>query len=158
MHEFTYVDTPAALEAACRAVEGAEWLALDTEFIREKTYFPRLCLIQVAVPGLIACIDPLKLPALDSLLDLLYQPARLKVLHASFQDLEIFHWLKGCPPMPVFDTQVAAGALGLGEQLSYAAVVEQILGIRLEKLHTRTDWSRRPLDQAQLRYAAEDVI
>jgi ribonuclease D len=133
-------------------------LALDTEFVREKTYFPNLCLVQVATESISACVDPLKISSLDPLLDLIYQPGRIKVLHAASQDFEILYWLRGVLPNPVFDTQIAAAALGLGEQCSYAALVERRLETTLPKTQTRTDWSIRPLSAAQLDYAADDVI
>ncbi len=152
-----YIDRPAALAECCARLRNATWLALDTEFIREKTYYPQLCLIQVATEEEIACIDPLALPELDPLLDLLYDPAITKVFHAAYQDLEIFFHLRGAVPAPVFDTQLAATVLGYGEQIGYAALVKAVLGVELDKSQTRTDWSRRPLDGAQLAYAADDV-
>ena len=145
-----YIDRPAALAECCARLRNATWLALDTEFIREKTYYPQLCLIQVATEEEIACIDPLALPELDPLLDLLYDPAITKVFHAAYQDLEIFFHLRGAVPAPVFDTQLAATVLGYGEQIGYAALVKAVLGVELDKSQTRTDWSRRPLDGAQL--------
>jgi ribonuclease D len=155
--EFDFIDTPAALEAFCASLKGAEWIALDTEFIREKTYYPRLCLVQVGVPGSIACIDPLAIEDLGPLLAVLYDRAVLKVLHACSQDLEIFACLKGKVPGPVFDTQLAAPLLGFPEQMGYGNFVKEMLGVSLDKGQARTDWSRRPLDHAQLYYAADDV-
>ena len=152
-----YLDRPAALAEFCARLQNATWLALDTEFIREKTYYPQLCLIQVATEDAIACIDPLALPELDPLFSLLYDPTITKVLHAAYQDLEIFFLLRGAVPAPVFDTQLAATVLGYGEQIGYAALVKTVLGVELDKSQTRTDWSRRPLDEAQLAYAADDV-
>ncbi|MCK7501230.1 MAG: HRDC domain-containing protein [Comamonadaceae bacterium] len=104
-----------------------------------------------------ACIDPLALPSLDPLLDILYDPAITKVLHAAHQDLEIFFHLRGAVPAPVFDTQLAAMVLGCGNQTGYAALVQQILGVELDKAHTRADWRRRPLALEWLAYAADDV-
>ena len=152
-----YIDRPATLREICARLQNAAWLALDTEFIREKTYYPQLCLIQVATEEEIACIDPLALAELDPLLALLYDPAITKVFHAAYQDLEIFFHLRGAVPAPVFDTQLAATVLGYGEQIGYAALVKALLGVELDKSQTRTDWSRRPLDEAQLAYAADDV-
>lgn len=152
-----YVDTPEALERLCRDLQPARVLALDTEFIREKTYSARLCLIQIASDDLIACVDPLALPDLAPLLEILHDPARLKVLHAARQDLEIFHDLDGRIPAPVFDTQIAATLLGFPDQAGYGTLVEGLLGVRLEKSHARTDWSRRPLEAEQIAYAADDV-
>ncbi len=152
-----YVDTPQALEQLCRDLQPATVLALDTEFIREKTYSARLCLIQIASDDLIACVDPLALPDLDPLLEILHDPGRLKVLHAARQDLEIFHDLDGRIPAPVFDTQIAATLLGFPDQAGYGSLVEGLLGVRLEKGHARTDWARRPLEAEQIAYAADDV-
>ena len=154
-----FVDTPAALSDLARDLANSEWLALDTEFIREKTYLPRLCLIQVSNGEVAACVDPLALgDALRPLLDVLYDGRILKVLHAARQDLEIFlhDWHR--IPLPLFDTQPAAALLGYGDQVGYAKLVQQVLGVDLPKDHSRTDWSRRPLDQGQLRYALDDVI
>ncbi len=155
--EFLYIDRPDDLSRFCGAIQGVPWLAFDTEFIREKSYYPRLCLIQIGVPGQLACIDPLALDDLTPLLDLLYDRAVVKVLHACSQDLEIFAHLRGAVPGPIFDTQLAAPLLGLPEQMGYAAFVKEMLGVSLEKAHARTDWTHRPLGDAQLRYAADDV-
>jgi len=152
-----YVDNPAALTSLCEQLQGSEWLALDTEFIREKTYYPQLCLLQVATEQVIACVDPLVLEDLTPLLALLYDPAVTKVLHAAGQDLEIFFHLYNAVPAPVFDTQLAAALLGEGEQIGYAALVKSLLGVELDKSQTRTDWSWRPLSPEQLAYAADDV-
>lgn len=157
MTEPRYVDTPAALAELCADLRGGDWLALDTEFIREKTYYPQLCLIQIANDAHIACIDPLALADLEPLWQLLYDPAVTKVLHAAQQDLEIFTLLRGTPPTPLFDTQIAATLLGQGEQVGYANLVQALLGVELDKSQVRTDWSRRPLSPAQLTYAADDV-
>jgi len=153
-----YVDTPEELKALCEQLKDSEWLALDTEFIREKTYYPRLCLIQVCNGEVAACIDPLQLSDLGPLLEILYDGAILKVLHAARQDLEIFLHDYQRLPMPVFDTQPAAALLGHGDQIGYANLVKQLLHVELPKDQTRTDWSRRPLDEQQMRYALDDVI
>ena len=153
-----YIDTPEQLEQFCGAIRNSRWLALDTEFIREKTYWPQLCLLQVCNGETAACVDPLTLENINPLIDILMDPAIVKVFHAGRQDLEIFnfHWQK--LPAPLFDTQLAATLLGLGEQLGYANLVQKLLGIELDKGHTRTDWAQRPLHQGQLRYALDDVI
>jgi ribonuclease D len=152
-----YIDTPEQLNALCEQLRRHDWLTLDTEFLREKTYRPRLCLLQVANPEVIACIDPLALEDLTSLLDVLYDPAITKVLHAAHQDLEIFFDLRGELPGPIFDTQIAATLLGHGDQIGYGNLVKAELGIELEKAHARADWCHRPLEAAQLDYAADDV-
>ncbi|MDR2876583.1 MAG: ribonuclease D [Chromatiales bacterium] len=156
MEQIHYVDTESELLALCRVFAEQPWIALDTEFVREETYFPRLCLLQLAVPGTVACVDPLVL-SLDPLLDVIYDRAITKVFHACHQDLETLFHLHGALPTPLFDTQIAAPLLGLPAQASYARLVEDVLGTHLEKAHTRTDWSRRPLSTEQLDYAADDA-
>jgi ribonuclease D len=153
-----YVDTPAALDSLCAQLADASWFALDTEFLREKTYYPKLCLLQIATPDVVACVDPLALDDLAPLLALLADRNITKVLHSARQDMEIFYHLTGSPPAPVFDTQIAAPLLGLADQIGYANLVKEMLGVTLDKLHTRADWSLRPLGEEQLRYAADDVI
>jgi len=155
--DFLYIDTPTALDGLCARLKGKPWLAVDTEFMREKSYYPELCLVQVADDETVACVDPLALPSLAPLLDLLLDERTVKVLHAARQDLEILFHLVGRVPSPVFDTQVAARFLGLPDQAGYGAVVQSLLGITLDKSHARTDWARRPLPPAALTYAADDV-
>jgi len=152
-----YIDTAEQLVALCEQLRRHDWFTLDTEFLREKTYRPRLCLLQVANPDVIACVDPLALEDLSPLLEVLYDPAITKVLHAASQDLEIFYDLRGTVPAPIFDTQIAATLLGHGDQIGYGNLVKAELGIELEKAHARADWCHRPLEAAQLAYAADDV-
>ncbi len=152
-----YIDNQTALEKLCNELKFAPHIALDTEFLREKTYSARLCLLQVATEKCIACIDPFKLESLDPFMDILFDRHIIKILHSARQDLEIFHDLGGKVPGPIFDTQIAATLLGLPDQCGYATLVKQLLNIELDKTQTRTDWSRRPLDTAQLDYAADDV-
>lgn len=152
-----FVDSRPALVELCARLRDRPWLALDTEFIRERTFYPRLCLVQVAHDEVVACVDALALDDLDPLLNVLYDPAVIKVLHSAHQDLEIFFYRRGEVPCPVFDTQIAAAVLGHGEYVGYATLVNDLLGVELDKSQTRTDWSRRPLAEAQLRYAADDV-
>ena len=153
-----YIDTPDALMELCVDLRGNPWLALDTEFLREKTYYPKLCLLQIATPELVACIDPLALEDLSPLLDVIYEDGITKVLHSARQDMEIFFHLRNALPSPVFDTQIAALLLGFPDQIGYGNLVKGTLGVELDKLHTRADWSRRPLSDEQIRYAAEDVF
>jgi ribonuclease D len=151
-----YVDEPAGLDALCRELGRAPWVALDTEFRRVDTYYAQLCLIQLATPALITSVDPLAVdPA--PLLDALARAGLLKVLHAARQDLEVLHDLGRRMPRPVFDTQIAAALCGYPDQVGYAGLVETLTGERLDKSQTRTDWTRRPLTPAQLAYAADDV-
>ena len=153
-----YIDTAEALSELCAELKGSEWLAIDTEFIREKTYYPKLCLVQVCNGEIAACIDPLQLADLQPLLDILFDAGTLKVLHAARQDLEIFLHDYRRIPMPVFDTQPAAALLGHGDQVGYANLVKQLMNVELPKDQSRTDWSQRPLDPQQLRYALDDVV
>lgn len=134
----------------------ARWLTVDTEFIRVDTYYPKLCLIQIGDGRHSVCIDTL---AFDfaPLLDRLYASDCVKVLHAASQDLEILVQLRGRCPTPLFDSQIAATLLGIGDQIGYGGLIEKRVGVVLDKSLSRTDWSRRPLREAELAYAAADV-
>lgn len=132
-------------------------LAMDTEFIRERTYYARLCVIQLAAGDQLLLVDALAFDDLETLAAQLGDPAREKLLHAARQDIEVLLPLTGRPPLPVFDTQIAAALLGFPSQVGYGELVRQLLGVDLHKGHARTDWSRRPLTPAQLAYAADDV-
>ncbi|MEO5703298.1 MAG: ribonuclease D [Gammaproteobacteria bacterium] len=155
MQEY-YVDTPSQLSDLCKRLRTSSWIALDTEFMREKTYYAQFCLLQIANEELVACVDPMALN-IDPLLDLIYDPAVVKVMHSARQDLEIFYDLRHALPYPLFDTQIAATVSGYGDQVGYGALVEGMFSVDLDKSHTRTDWGQRPLDPKQLRYAADDV-
>ncbi|MEQ7872629.1 ribonuclease D [Sphingomonas sp. ASV193] len=147
------------LAALVSRLAQADFVAVDTEFMRENTYWPELCLLQIASTEEAAAIDP-KAEGLDMgpLLALLVDNHDvLKVFHAGGQDLEIIHNLTGKVPVPLFDTQIAAMALGFGEQIGYSNLVESMLGHSLDKGARFTDWSRRPLDKRQLDYAIADV-
>ncbi len=152
-----YIATSAALDALCARLEHSDFFALDTEFIRERTYLPRLCLLQVAAPALLAIVDPIALPDLEPLWRLLQQHSIIKVLHSGRQDLEVLYEHCGIVMAPLFDTQLAATLLGHGDQLGYGALVEARCGVTLDKAYTRTDWAARPLEPGPLRYAADDV-
>jgi len=153
----TPITTTAELEAFCAKIKGQPFVAVDTEFMRETTYWPKLCLIQAATPAAEATIDPLADDIdLSSFLEILKDPSILKVFHAARQDVEIFNNL-GAMPKPLFDTQVAGMAAGFGEQIAYDALVRQILKIELDKSSRFTDWARRPLSDNQLTYALADV-
>jgi len=153
-----YIDTPDSLNAFCTQIRSADWIALDTEFLREKTYYPKLCLLQIATTEVVACIDPIALDDLSPILDVIFDESITKVVHSGRQDMEIFFNIHGRPPSPLFDTQIAALMLGFPDQIGYANLVNEMLGIELEKLHTRADWSLRPLSADQLKYAADDVV
>ena len=153
-----YIDTPDQLVKLCEQIKKETWLALDTEFLREKTYYPKFCLLQIATPEWVACVDPIALPKLDVLFEAIYNPAIVKVFHSCRQDLEIFFQWTGQLPSPIFDTQVAAPLLGFQDNPGYAMLVSSLLSVNLNKAHTRADWSKRPLTEAELEYAADDVI
>jgi len=153
----TPITTTDALIAFCERVKAAPFITVDTEFMRETTYWPKLCLIQAASPDDSAIIDPLAEGLdLEPFLDLMRDESLLKVFHASRQDVEIFVKL-GAMPKPLFDTQVAAMAAGFGDQVSYESLVRQLLRQEVDKGSRFTDWSRRPLSDAQLIYALGDV-
>jgi ribonuclease D len=157
MRDATLVTTPEQLDTAVFRLQGARRLAIDTEFMRERTYFPQLCLVQVASDADCYLVDPLAGLDLGPLLAALADRAKPKVLHAARQDLEVLLNVGGLVPGPVFDTQVAAAMLGMPPQVGYAELVARQLGHSIDKGQTRTDWSRRPLSDAQLAYAADDV-
>ena len=152
------ITTTAELAAFCDKIKGQPFVAVDTEFMRETTYWPKLCLIQAAgANGVEACIDPLAEELdLEPFLELMRDETILKVFHAARQDVEIFNNLKAMP-RPLFDTQVAGMAAGFGEQIAYDALVRQMLKIELDKSSRFTDWARRPLSDNQLTYALADV-
>ena len=153
----TPITDNARLREFCEAVRHSPFIAVDTEFMRETTYWPKLCLIQAASIDGAATIDPLVDDLdLEPFLALMRDPSIVKVFHACRQDVEIFNNL-GAIPTPLFDTQVAAMAAGFGEQIAYDALVRQMLRIDLDKSSRFTDWARRPLSDAQLDYALADV-
>ena len=159
MHIHPLIAKSDELKALVDRLSRQPFVAVDTEFMRENTYWPDLCLIQVASSEEAAAIDP-KAEGLDlkPLLDLFVENHDvLKVFHAGGQDLEIIHNLTGKMPLPLFDTQIAAMALGHGEQIGYSNLIESLLGHSLDKGARFTDWSRRPLDKRQIDYAIADV-
>ena len=150
------------LAAFCADAQGAAYVTVDTEFLRERTYYSKLCLIQLALPGKTddnaVLVDPLANGlSLDPLLDLFRDESVVKVFHAARQDLEIFYVDHGVIPTPLFDTQVAAMVCGFGEQAGYETLVKRIARQPLDKSSRFTDWSRRPLTDAQAKYALADV-
>ena len=132
-------------------------VGFDTEFVGERTYFPRLCLIQLGTETMSVAVDPLAVADLSPLDDLLFDPSVLKIVHAGWQDMKIIHQRTGRVPAPVFDTQIAAALLGLPAQAAYAAVVHEFLGAEVKKGHSYSDWAARPLSPSQLAYALDDV-
>lgn len=152
-----YVTDTAALAALVERMRSAPAVAIDTEFMRERTYYARLCLIQIGTDDEQAIVDPLAFEDLSPLCDLLTDPAVVKIVHAGSQDLEIFYRLCGKATAPVFDTQVAATLAGFPTQVGYGALVKELLGVTLDKGDTYTDWARRPLTRTQEEYALNDV-
>ncbi|GAP63769.1 ribonuclease D [Ardenticatena maritima] len=152
-----WVDTPEALAELDRHLEGATRLALDTEFVRDRQYRPRLEIIQLATDDLLAVLDYRALQSLGRLAECLLDDRVLKVMHAARQDLEILYDLLQRVPRPLADTQVAASIVGIGAQVGYANLVRQVLGIELKKAQTLTNWSHRPLSPHQIEYALDDV-
>jgi ribonuclease D len=132
-------------------------VAVDTEFLREKTYNARLCLIQLGIGDDQYCIDVLAISDLSSIKSLFTEPSVLKLFHAARQDMEVLYQTLGVLPTPIFDTQLAAAFCGSDMQIGYAALVQEITGTELPKTQSRTDWTRRPLSKEQLKYAGEDV-
>ena len=159
MHVLPLITDSATLANLCARLAQADFITVDTEFMRESTFWPELCLIQVADTNEAAAIDPMA-PGIDlkPLLDLLVDNEDvLKVFHAGGQDIEIVYNLTGKTPHPLFDTQVAAMALGQGEQIGYSNLVDSWLGISIDKGARFTDWGRRPLEPRQIEYAIGDV-
>ena len=152
------ITTTEALEQFCKAAESETFLTVDTEFMRERTYFPKLCLVQVGTSNDAVAIDPL-VEGIDltPLFELLKREEIVKVFHAARQDLEIFHQLMGGMPANVYDTQIAAMVCGYGESAGYERLVNDMLDEKLDKASRFTDWAKRPLSERQIRYALDDV-
>ncbi len=155
--DIVYIDTNEALALSCDTIRLSKVICIDTEFHRETTYYPELALIQISDGENTCCIDPFGITDFTPFLALLNNPNVTKVLHASQQDLEIFNQLFNTLPSPMFDTQIAAGLLGYGDQIGYAALIKKELDIDIDKSLSRTDWMQRPLSREQLLYAASDV-
>ncbi|MBD8553021.1 ribonuclease D [Rhizobium sp. CFBP 8762] len=152
------IQTTAALEAACLALAKSDYLTIDTEFLRETTFWPELCLIQMAGPDMAVIVDPLaKGLDLTPFFELMANTSVTKVFHAARQDIEIIFHLGNLIPHPIFDTQVAAMVCGFGDSVSYDQLVSRIKNIQIDKSSRFTDWSRRPLSEKQLDYALADV-
>ena len=155
----TLLSTTAEVAALCTELAREPYVAVDTEFMRDRTYWPKLCLVQLAGAKRHAAIDPLATDIdLAPLFALMADPQVLKVFHAARQDIEVFHRLTGEVPTPLFDTQLAAMVCGYGEEVGYETLVSQIAKGRVDKSSRFTDWSRRPLSAQQLAYALGDVI
>lgn len=146
------------LEEFVRGAISSQVLAIDTEFLREKTYYPKLCLLQMQTDDRTVLVDPFAVRDLTVLKPLFAAPGLLKLFHAGLQDIEILYHAVGIMPRPVFDTQIAAALLGHTQQIGYGALVSSVCGVPLKKTDSYTDWSRRPLSRSQLDYAADDVV
>ena len=157
MRAITTIQTAEQLAKLVDTATAGGFVAIDTEFLRERTYSPILCLIQIQGDGFAACIDPLAIDDLSPLGELLANDAVVKIFHSCRQDLEAFDTRTETRAANLYDTQLAAAFCGYGGQASYAALVETMCAVHLPKSHTRTDWSRRPLSAAQLQYAMDDV-
>ncbi len=152
------ISTTEDLGAFVDSIAAQQFVAIDTEFMREKTFWPILCLIQAAAEGEEAIIDPLAEGLdLSPFLDLLSDPSVIKVFHAARQDIEIFYRFTSTVPAPLFDTQIAAMACGFGDQIGYEPLMRTLVNAKIDKGSRFTDWSRRPLTNAQLSYALSDV-
>jgi ribonuclease D len=157
MAEAHWIEDQAEFRRVMAALETAPELALDTEFLRERTYFPRLCLLQLSAGDTTWLIDSIAVRDLSALAPILTRGDVRKIMHAGRQDLEVLRLATGAATMPVWDTQIASACLQARAQISYADLIDAMLGIKLDKGQTRTDWSRRPLTEAQRVYAVDDV-
>ena len=149
--------TARELADCCEYLASQSVLGFDTEFVGEETYHPRLCLVQVAVPGRIFLIDPLATGPLDEFWQLLHDPARVVIVHAGREEVRLCRLWSGSPPANLFDLQLAAGLVGLTYPMGHGGLVNELLGIRLSKGETLTEWRRRPLTPEQIGYAFDDV-
>jgi ribonuclease D len=158
MPDAIWIDRSEELDSLARALESQPEIGLDTEFLRERTFFPKLCLLQLRAAGQIWCVDTLKVGGLEALMPVLTAPGVHKLIHAARQDLEAIYLTTKQVVSPVFDTQIAAACIGMKPQVGYAELVKTLLDVTIPKGQTRTDWSKRPLTRAQLEYAADDVF
>jgi len=158
MPDAIWVDRNEELPGLARTLAAQPSIGVDTEFLRERTFFPKLCLLQLAAGGDIWCVDTLRGASLDILVPALTARETRKIIHAARQDLEAFYLTTKRVISPVFDTQIAAGCIGMKPQIGYAELVKTLLDVTIPKGQTRTDWSKRPLSREQLDYAADDVL
>jgi ribonuclease D len=158
MPDAIWIDRNDELDALARTLEAQSSIGLDTEFLRERTFFPKLCLLQLSAGKQIWYVDTLRVGSLDALMPALTAPGTRKLIHAARQDLEAIYLTAKQVVSPVFDTQIAAACMGLKPQVGYAELVKTLLNVTIPKGQTRTDWSKRPLTREQLEYAADDVL
>jgi len=152
-----WINAQADLDAWIERAASAPWVGVDTEFERVRTFFPRLCLLQMATPGQAVCIDPLADLDWDGIRELITQSQPTKIFHAARQDLEVLYHYLSVLPANFFDTQMAGALCGYGEQVGYAPLVKEICNVSLPKAFTRTPWCRRPLSSEEIQYALDDV-
>src|ERR1700728_4437618 len=155
MPDAIWIDRSDELPKLARELELQDSIGVDTEFLRERTFFPKLCLLQLSAGGRIWCIDTLRVGPLEPLMPALTAAKTQKLIHAARQDLEAIYLCAQKIVSPVFDTQIAAVCIGLKPQIGYAELVKTLLDVVVPKGQTRTDWSKRPLTQEQLEYAAD---
>jgi ribonuclease D len=158
MPDAIWIDRSDDLPPLARELESQQSIGVDTEFLRERTFFPKLCLLQLSAGGRIWCIDTLRVASLEPLMATLTAAPTRKLIHAARQDLEAIYLTTRKVLTPVFDTQIAAACIGLKPQIGYAELVKTLLDVVIPKGQTRTDWSKRPLTREQLEYAADDVL
>jgi ribonuclease D len=158
MPDAIWIDRSDELLTLARELESQDSIGVDTEFLRERTFFPKLCLLQLSAPGRVWCVDTLRVGSLEPLMAALTFPNTRKLIHAARQDLEAIYLCARKILSPVFDTQIAAACVGLKPQIGYAELVKTLLDVVVPKGQTRTDWSKRPLTREQLEYAADDVL
>jgi ribonuclease D len=158
MPDAIWIDGSEELQELARTLEAQTSIGVDTEFLRERTFFPKLCLLQLRAAGRIWCIDTLRVGSLAPLMPALTRPDTDKLIHAARQDLEAVYLTARQVMGPVFDTQIGAACIGMKPQVGYAELVKSLLDVTIPKGQTRTDWSMRPLTREQLDYAADDVL
>jgi ribonuclease D len=158
MPDAIWIDRSDELTALAHSLRSEDCIGVDTEFLRERTFFPKLCLLQVSAAGRVWCVDTLRVGSLEPLMPILTAATTRKLMHAARQDLEAIFLTSNRVMSPVFDTQIAAACTGLKPQIGYAELVKTLLNVTIPKGQTRTDWSRRPLTKEQLEYAADDVL
>jgi ribonuclease D len=152
------IKSSAEMDELAARLQNVKLIAVDTEFQRETTYYPKLALVQIATDAIVACIDPLAFDARPALQKMLLDPDITKIFHSCSQDLEVLFYYLGAIPAPVYDTQIANALLTEHHQIGYAALVENELHVPLDKSQTRTNWLQRPLTEKQLQYAGDDVL
>lgn len=155
---FSYIDSDHGLRQLCEQLQSRSSIALDTEFVRENTYYPIPALIQLYCGEQVYLLDPLAIKNFDPLIAILNDTSIVKVMHSCSEDMDVFNYLFNTVPSPVFDTQVAAGICGIGFSMGYQRLVEALIGHSLAKTETRSDWLQRPLSDEQCQYALHDVL